>query len=398
MPELLPPDEVPPAPSDDSPQRPLRRSWRRHPYRLALLMLAVTLLVAAVPVGASIRQALVAPGQASTSVRLIEWVRDHGGSGVVNLAENLWYAHNEPAAGAPDPTAIPKPSAPAPPPAPAVFGPPALPMPQHSELPSEARWEPSVQRIGGRAPVETAFFRPLPASSVVVGIAWMDQSLVRTRLVAGTQDPAPSRHQTSVDGLDAQVPPADRATLLATFNAGFKLHDARGGYETGGREIVPLRPGAASLVIDASGRVDVGAWGRDIGPAPNVAAVRQNLDLIVDRSAPVPGLTTNSGGEWGGDQSQYTWRSGLGIDAHGNLIYLAADKITLADLASSLSAAGAVRGMQLDIHPAMVTYMTYGPGQARTSGTGTRLLPAMQPPTDRYLVPSQRDFLAVTTR
>ena len=42
--------------------------------------------------------------------------------------------------------------------------------------------------------------------------------------------------------------------------------------------------------------------------------------------------------------------------------------------------------------------MSYRPGQALTDGTGSRLRPAMLPPLNRYLVPSQRDFLAVTAR
>jgi hypothetical protein len=54
--------------------------------------------------------------------------------------------------------------------------------------------------------------------------------------------------------------------------------------------------------------------------------------------------------------------------------------------------------MELDIHTQMVTFLTYRPGQAGDDGSGSRLLPAMQPPTNRYLVPSQRDFLAVTVR
>jgi hypothetical protein len=187
---------------------------------------------------------------------------------------------------------------------------------------------------------------------------------------------------------------------VATFNSGFKLKDARGGYYTAGREIVPLRAGAASLVIDASGRVDLGAWGRDVGPTPGTAAVRQNLDLVVDHGAPVPGLDANTANAWGSsnNQFQYTWRSGLGVDAHGDLLYVAANQINLADLAHCLAVAGAVRGMELDIHPQMVTFMTYRPGQARNAGSGTRLLPAMLPPTIRYLGPSQRDFLAVTAR
>ncbi|HEY2192691.1 MAG TPA: hypothetical protein VGH76_10380 [Actinomycetospora sp.] len=368
--------------------------------RLRVVMVVTTLVVAAVPVGVSIGQALGGPGQASTSVRLVEWLRDHGGGGVVSLGENLWYARNRPSSGAPDPASIPAmPATSAAAPTSTTSGPPALPAPDPA-LPSEARWVPSTQRIRGRAPLYSAFFRPLPASSVVVGVAWVDQSLTRTRLIAGTQDPVRSLEGTSPDGAAGQVPTSARPGLLATFNSGFKLKDARGGYYAAGREVVPLRAGGASLVVDDTCRVDIGAWGRDVGPTPRMAAVRQNLDLLVDHGVPVPGLDANSADAWGSsnNQFQYTWRSGLGVDPRGDLLYVAADHISLADLAHCLSAAGAVRGMELDIHPQMVTFLTYRPGQARDDGSGSRLLPAMRPPTNRYLVPSQRDFLAVTLR
>jgi hypothetical protein len=363
-------------------------------------MVMVTLVIAMVPVGASIGQALGAPGQASTSVRLVEWLRDHGGGGLVNLVENVYYARNKPGSGPPDPTTLPTAPAPATSGQVGGFGPPALPAPRAGALPGEARWYPSAQRTSGRPALYTAYFRPLSASGVVVGAAWMDQSVSRTQLIAGTQDPATPLQGSTVDGAGGQVPAADRSNLLATFNSGFKLRDAQGGYYAAGHQVVPLRQGVASLVIDATGRVDVGAWGRDVGPSPGMLAVRQNLDMIVENSAPAPGLDQNTGGQWGNsnNQFQYTWRSGLGIDPHGNLIYVAANQISLADLARSLTAAGAVRGMELDIHPQLVTFMTYPPGQAASGGTGTRLLPAMLPPVDRYLVPSQRDFLAVTTR
>ena len=398
MPHLSPPRSASRPTADPAAPGRHRRADRG---RLPLVMVVITMVVVTVPVGASIGQALGAPGQASTSVRLVEWLRDHGGGGVVDVVENLWYARNRPGSGAPDPASIPAASpvgATAPPPP--GSGSPALPAPDASALPAEARWTPSAQRVGGRPLLYSAFFRPLPTTSVVVGVAWVDQSLARTRLVAGTQDPARSLEGTTPDGSGGQVPTSVRDGLVATFNSGFKLKDARGGYYVGGRAIVPLRAGAASLVVDSSGRVDIGAWGRDVGPTPGTAAVRQNLDLVVDRGAPVPGLDANSADAWGSsnNQFQFTWRSGLGVDARGNLLYVAADKISLADLARCLAAAGAVRGMELDIHPQMVTFMTYRPGQARDDGSGSRLLPAMLPPTNRYLVPSQRDFLAVTLR
>ena len=77
------------------------------------------------------------------------------------------------------------------------------------------------------------------------------------------------------------------------------MADSRGGFYTGGKSLVPLQDGAASLVIDKSGRVTVGQWGSDSRLGPEVAAVRQNLQLIVDGARPVDGLADNATGAWG---------------------------------------------------------------------------------------------------
>jgi hypothetical protein len=241
-------------------------------------------------------------------------------------------------------------------------------------------------------PVFTAYFRPDPsAPSVVAGVGWVDQSAARITLVAGTVDPG--------GATTGQVPPSRRPDLLGAFNSGFRLKDAQGGMVVDGRVVRPLRDGAASLVVSRDGRAVVGQWGRDVALAPEVRSVRQNLDLVVDGAVPVAGLDADAGGRWGSahNQLQYTWRSGVGVDAAGNLLYVAADQITLADLARAMTAAGVVRGMQLDIHPQQVGYLSYGPGDA-SRGAGQRLLPAMAVPTDRWLHTDQRDFLAVFVR
>ena len=130
-----------------------------------------------------------------------------------------------------------------------------------------------------------------------------------------------------------------------------------------------------------------------------MVAVRQNLQLIVDGGHAVPGLTVNAGGAWGSakNQLQYTWRSGLGVTANGNIVYVGGANMNLAALADALTQAGAVRGMQLDIHDKMVDAFTY-----QHAGTGAptpqELLPDMPGPNNRYLVADQRDFVAVTLR
>jgi phosphodiester glycosidase len=389
------------SPSD--PRRPRRR-------------LAVALAVA-VPVGvlsapaASYVTALTAPGSTDWQTTSVEWVRDHGGGPLVDTVENWWYAHNRPTGAVPAAGTLPtdggaaRPAAAQPAAAqpataqpataqPATAQPPALPrLAGQPALAHEAEWVPNPD--GGAAPaLYSAYFRPnADYPSQIVGVAWMNQALTSTHLFAGTAEPVPGTAPAA-----AQVPHDLRSRLVAVFNSGWKMADSRGGFYTGGKSLVPLQDGAASLVIDTSGRVTVGRWGRDARLGPDVAAVRQNLQLIVDGARPVDGLADNATGAWGSahNQFQFTWRSGLGTDRSGNLIYVAGDQLTLAGLADAMTAAGVQRGMELDIHPKTVTFTIIHP--SHTGLDATKLLPAMVKPTDRYLVPDHRDFLAVTLR
>ena len=87
-----------------------------------------------------------------------------------------------------------------------------------------------------------------------------------------------------------------------------------------------------------------------------------------------------------------TWRSGIGLDARGDLIYVAAKGLSENGLASLLQHAGATQAMALDENPHWVNLFTYG---APNAGNPSRLLPWMPDPLNRYLVPDQRDFFMV---
>lgn len=360
--------------------------------------LVVVLVMAVGGVGWTYVQALTDPGAASWQVRTVDWVREHGGAPLVNAAENWWYTHNAPGGAVPAPGAVPGPAHVDIPVMVAAQPPPGLPLlPGRKPLPGEGQWVPSPQRVGGVPAIYTAFFRPAQAyPSQVAGIAWMDQTLVSTHLIAGTREPV-----IGTPPAQAQVPAGMQASLVAAFNSGWKMHDISGGYYADGHAVIPLREGAASLIIDATGRVTVGQWGRDAQLNGRIVAVRQNLNLIIDRGKTVPGLADNASGEWGSpkNQFQFTWRSGIGTDTSGNLIYVAANRITLDGLAQALREAGVVRGMELDIHPEMVTFNIFHRTDRMSTGvTGAKLLPDMQRPAGRYLVPDQRDFFAVTLR
>ena len=71
---------------------------------------------------------------------------------------------------------------------------------------------------------------------------------------------------------------------------------------------------------------------------PNVVAVRQNLDLLVDSGEPGTGLNANDTAQWGytlGGQV-YVWRSGIGVTADGALVYVGGPGLNITDLADVL--------------------------------------------------------------
>jgi hypothetical protein len=224
---------------------------------------------------------------------------------------------------------------------------------------------------------------------MVAGVAWIDSSRAWLQLYPGRYEPANSSNPL------AMVPTQLRAGLLASFNSGFKLEDAGGGFVAFGRVYAPLKDGQATLIRYRDGSADVTTWTGGRAPGPNVEFARQNLPLIVDGAQLNPDL--NNGSLWGATLGNAirVWRSGVGVDAHGNIIYAAADQQTAQSLAEILKRAGAVRAMELDINSEWVTFNFY---RHWSSGAPQKLLPDMTRDPTRYLLPDDRDFFAVYAR
>ncbi len=191
------------------------------------------------------------------------------------------------------------------------------------------------------------------------------------------------------------MPQAQRGALLATFNSGFKLADSRGGFVLNGRTYARMHDGQATLVGYTNGMVDVVAWKWGPIAPPGVSFARQNLPLIFEGGRPSP--STANTGEWGATvgNAVLVWRSAVGVDARGNLIYAAGENQSVQSIARLLARAGAVRGMELDINSFWVSLITYGAFGALEP---RNLLPGMERPATRYLEPDDRDFFAVYSR
>ncbi|HEY6474476.1 MAG TPA: phosphodiester glycosidase family protein [Acidimicrobiales bacterium] len=411
MPMLSPPIEEDRALAEDAPIEPAprRNRWSRsrvHRRRRRLLAgVAVVLAVCLIWAGVSLGSALTNPALGSSaSARLAEWFREHGAASVVNWAENEWYSHHRPKVGGALPkgtihqpvttTTVPAAVVVSHLPAPAPIVPIASPS-----ISGEGVWSPAGRLVDGVPAVYTTVLRPSAIhTSFVVGIAWMDTTLLKATLYSGSLIPGggPYRHTAPVSSSDA-------TSLVAAFNAGFQMSDANGGYYTDGKTIDPLRDGAASFVIYKNGSSTVGEWGRDVSMTPDVVSVRQNLDLLVDNGQVVPAAYNASSSAWGATlgNADYVWRSAVGVTANGALVYVGGPGLDIVDLATILVRAGAVRAMELDINTDWVNFSSYQPSVPNgpaTGANGTELLPGMTGTPGRYFQPWwARDFITLST-
>jgi hypothetical protein len=240
-------------------------------------------------------------------------------------------------------------------------------------------WRPAGRQVLGRPVLYTG-------NSGGAFVAWMDPELVRPAVVPGTGDPLRSPW-------GGQVDPGQRPFLVAAFNGGFKFGDFSGAVTAFGSTYRAPVDGQGSFIVYADGSYTVGAWGRDNDPSKQVVALRQNLGLLVDGGAPT--AAAGSPGAWGASVAGVaTMRGGVGVDANGALVW-AGGRLSPQDLANALVAAGAVRGMQLDINPDWVNFNSYDVG-ADGVAHGNGIFGATG--ADRYLHPDGRDFIAVFVR
>lgn len=354
-----------------------RRGWPARGWGLALVFgCSMALFIGAVGHGSSRRTAVLSP------TRPISPATDPPPSAITRTSP-------------PPTTAVTPPStvAAAAPAAPADLGAPADLAPlAPGTYHGEGHWVPAGRRINGRPAVWTTSLRP-PSGGAPVGVARLDTSILEVALYAGTSQPGGSwTYQGEVSaGLAPQ--------LVAAFNGGFQFQTSPGGFYADGRASPALVNGRASLVCFADGSATIAQWGRDVTLGPNVAFVRQNLDLLVDAGAPTP--QSAYPGRWGAvlGGGAATWRSGLGADDARTLFFVGGPGLTPAGLASVLVDAGARRAMEYDINPQWVLFSSFTDGAGSPPSTvGTNLLATMHYPPSHFFSADWRDFVAVFER
>ncbi|HET9075204.1 MAG TPA: phosphodiester glycosidase family protein [Solirubrobacteraceae bacterium] len=342
----------------------------------------------------------------SLSISSVEWMRSNGLKGLVNTVENFYYSITAPSTGGPGIKSLPKLAGQALSPtqrqanraiaaaqAAQAYRPPDIVPVIKPALPGEGVWRATYPVPKGTPPpVLITDFRPSALyPRVVGGVAWINHLDTNVMLYPGVQEPSVTMPNRGPE----EVPTSIRGNLVATFNSAFKLTDSEGGFVYGGHTYAPMHNGLSAVVRYTNGTVNVIQW--EYGPtAPsNIVFARQNLPLLVDNGRLNPTISDEA--LWGATlgNAVLVWRSALGIDRYGNLIYAASDYQTVTSLAKLMQRAGAVRAMQLDINSYWPSFITYAhPGASDPSN----LLPDMQRSPYRYLTPDDRDFFAVTLK
>jgi len=389
---------------------------RRHKILTGVAIVALPFLLL---VTFSWGKAMTKEGSESFMAKNVQWFRDNNLGFIVDRIEQKYYESNQPeSGGTPDAIATGPGAAVTTPGAPSTVAgagqkaTTTAPLPKHIDPPAplkspaavpienEGKWFGAGPDMGGGLyPMYYTKVRPnAEKSSLIIFVAWIDPNLAKIELHPGTELPG-GKWMTPT-----RIPEANAASAIAGLNSGFRMDQARGGYYAEGRQQQPLRNGSASLVFYNDGRMDVAQWGRDVGPdqLPNIKAVRQNLELLVDNGAPVPDIDRK---DWGAllPNSYFIWRTAFGITKDGALIYVGGPALQPRDLAQRLIDAGAVRAMEMDINPEWMTANLFTKGlDGKIHGVkgleGPQDKGGQRQPADRYLSTDTRDFVVIYSK
>jgi hypothetical protein len=384
----------------ESPRRTRRRRpvGRRPLWRRGRRILLIATLFCLCAAALSWLPAITGSRNIGVSIASVEWLRSHGGNPIVSQIENWYYTLNEPEKGGPALTSLPQVGVTAEAPSPggatgaASYTPADVDPLIHPKLPGEGVWQNAGAGVGADPPALLTTFRSDPEyPQFVAGVAWIDHARTELEYVPGLAEPP----EPLEDRGSGEVPPAMRKRLVATFNGGFPLETSNAGLVYRGKVVETMANGIATVVRYRDGRTDIVRWSSGPGAPKDVWFAKQNLPPIIYEGRLNPNL--GDGPEWGETVNNATrvWRSGLGIDAHGNLMYAAANYQTVESLAKVLKQAGAVRAIELDINEDWTSFISYRrPGAVSPSN----LLPEMYRSPERYLSPDERDFFAIYLR
>jgi len=266
--------------------------------------------------------------------------------------------------------------------------PPPLISPALSPEPLEGQWQPVASRVDGIPAVYVARVRAdAEHTAYYASVMWIDTMLTKAMFVPGYEEPAGGPNP-----FDGALPETLWPFVLANFNGAFRLEDSMGGYAYGGQVVAPLTKGKGTTVIYSDGRIRIGKWGRDFTAlTDDMLAVRQNLNLIVDRGeSKVSSASDNV--VWGAttDKESLAWRAAIGQRDDGSIVYIGSPYLSAQGLADTLVSAGVREAMVLDMNNWWTAGFYFR--HAKDGSPKCRKLdPTIPEGCDRFLRPYKRD-------
>lgn len=219
-------------------------------------------------------------------------------------------------------------------------------------LENEGEWAPYV--MDGQQEVisyRTVLQPDKKRGFALAAIVAFDCRRARLHFVIGTKEPV-SDEKIPRTG---KIPKASLApgNILGAFNGGFQAKHGRFGAMAEGVVALPPRDGLGTLVIYKDGRLDMGIWGTDINPSPDMESWRQNGPMLISHGEINPHTEDNAPEDWGFGLkgAVATWRTAVGLSRDRRSFYfVVGPSLTVNALARAMHQAGIWDAIQLDIN------------------------------------------------
>jgi hypothetical protein len=239
--------------------------------------------------------------------------------------------------------------------------------------------------------------RPYAAVAVVA----MDLRELDLEMVAGTEEPesnkVPRSHRPGV------VPDADKPTVMAVFNGGFKAMHGNFGMRIGQDTFLPPRKSSCTVALLPDEEIEIRTFSEIENDEPNMVAFRQTPPCLIERGEPNRRLLNEFNKNWGASVAGDTIirRSAIGLSHDKRfLFYGLGDAVSARSIGDALLAAGAYDAAQLDVNSAYPRFVLVAHGPAGKAPGSLELTDPLIPdlhyrPTEYVVTPEQRDFFYV---
>jgi hypothetical protein len=239
--------------------------------------------------------------------------------------------------------------------------------------------------------------RPYAAVAIVA----MDLREIDLEMVAGTEEPestrVPRSHRPGV------VPDADRPTVMAVFNGGFKAMHGDFGMRVGKDTFLPPRASSCTVALLPDEDIEIRTFSEIEDDEPHMVAFRQTPPCLIERGEPNKRLLNEFTKNWGAsvDGETIIRRSAIGLSRDKRfLFYGLGDAVSARSIGDALLAAGAYDAAQLDVNSAYPRFMLVAHGPAGKAADSLELTDPLIPdlhyrPTEYVVTPEPRDFFYI---